>query len=289
LNSSYQHPKLESKEKININEQDLDKYITLREISGICNRWMYELKLILNRYLSYTNKTISEDKTLEYIKLIKGKYSQSTYRKHIYQIRKFLTHLKIEWANNIVPPPEPQYLPKRITKDEINNTLSYFRGNTFFKQIKAVILLGSTTGMRAEELYQLTPNDINLGNRIIHVNHNPTNGQSTKTGKNRISIFNDVAKDALQDYLSYFNSNTTLKCLFNKYHLERIFKDAPIKIKDLRKFFSQEWDRRGGPTSIKKILMGHSLRGDVDLMHYNCQSPEDLKKIYDKVMSKDNY
>ena len=44
-------------------------------------------------------------------------------------------------------------------------------------------------------------------------------------------------------------------------------------------------DRRGGPTSIKKILMGHSLKGDVDLMHYNCQSEEDLKKIYDKVMS----
>ena len=35
----------------------------------------------------------------------------------------------------------------------------------------------------------------------------------------------------------------------------------------------------------KKILMGHSLKGDVDLMHYNAQSPDDLKKIYDKVMN----
>jgi len=32
--------------------------------------------------------------------------------------------------------------------------------------------------------------------------------------------------------------------------------------------------------------MGHSLNGDVDLMHYNCQSEEDLKLIYDKVMGK---
>ena len=55
-------------------------------------------------------------------------------------------------------------------------------------------------------------------------------------------------------------------------------------MKDLRKFFSQEWDRRGGPTSIKKIIMGHSTRHDVDLSHYNYQSEEDLKKIYDKVM-----
>ncbi len=29
--------------------------------------------------------------------------------------------------------------------------------------------------------------------------------------------------------------------------------------------------------------MGHSLKGDVDLAHYNAQSPDDLKKIYDKV------
>ena len=72
--------------------------------------------------------------------------------------------------------------------------------------------------------------------------------------------------------------------MFNKSHLERIFHDTPIKVKDLRKFFSQEWDRRGGPTSIKKILMGHSLRNDVDLMHYNAQSPDDLKRIYDRVM-----
>jgi len=30
--------------------------------------------------------------------------------------------------------------------------------------------------------------------------------------------------------------------------------------------------------------MGYSLKGDVDLMHYNAQSEEDLKQIYDKVI-----
>jgi integrase/recombinase XerD len=49
--------------------------------------------------------------------------------------------------------------------------------------------------------------------------------------------------------------------------------------KNLRKYFSQEFNRIGGPTSIKKILMGHSLKGDVDLMYYNAQSEEDLKNI----------
>ena len=100
----------------------------------------------------------------------------------------------------------------------------------------------------------------------------------------RVSFFNEEAKQAIADYLSFYDKNSRLKCLFNQYHISRIFKDAPIQVKDLRKFFSQEWDRRGESTSIKKILMGHSLKGDVDLMRYNCQSEEDLKKIYDEVM-----
>ena len=127
--------------------------------------------------------------------------------------------------------------------------------------------------------------DIDIENRILHINHNPNNGQSTKTKMSRVSFYNEKAKLAIIDYLEFYNKNGGLKRLFNQSHISRIFRDAPIQVKDLRKFFSQEWDRRGGPTSIKKILMGHSLKGDVDLMHYNCQSPEDLKNIYDKVMN----
>jgi hypothetical protein len=33
--------------------------------------------------------------------------------------------------------------------------------------------------------------------------------------------------------------------------------------------------------------MGNSLKGEVHLMHYNAQSSEDLKMIYDKVMGED--
>jgi integrase/recombinase XerD len=138
--------------------------------------------------------------------------------------------------------------------------------------------------MRAEELYQLTPQDIDLVNREVRINHNPDNGQTTKTQRSRISFFSLEAKEALTEYLEYFNNGSRLKILFCQSHLSRMFKESPVKIKDFRKYFSQEWDRRGGPTSIKKILMGHSLRGDVDLSHYNYQSEEDLREIYEKIM-----
>ena len=119
---------------------------------------------------------------------------------------------------------------------------------------------------------------------MININHDPQNGQTTKTKRSRVSFFNEEAAKAISVYLNFLDKNNYLKRPFSKTHIKTIFKTAPIYVRDLRKFFSQEWDRRGGSTSIKKILMGHSLKGDVDLMHYNYQSEEDLKKIYDRVM-----
>jgi len=262
----------------------LDKFLKLRSINGISDRWLYDVRVTLEGFIKSVGLPIDENKTLDYLKQLQEKYSTTSYRKRVYQIRKFLSFIHIDWANNIKPPSEPNYIPKRVTKEDINCILSSFVGNKFFKQIKAIIMLGTTSGVRAEELYQLNIEDIDIKNRIIHINHNPSNGQTTKTGMSRISFFTVDAKKAIEDYLYFYSCQKKLICLFNKSHISRIFRNASIHVKDFRKFFSQEWDRNGGPTSIKKILMGHSLKGDVDLMHYNSQSEDDLKKIYDKVM-----
>jgi integrase len=285
LNPSYKLGKQGSTgEKQQISKNDFEKYIVRRDIEGLSTQWQGQCTQWLSDYLDVVSWTVDEDRTLAYYKQLKETSSITYYRKKVYQIRKFLEYLKVEWAITIKLPPEPEYLPKRVSLDAIQEILSHFQGHQFFKQIKAIIFLGCSSGMRAEELYQLTPNDIDLENRIVRINHDPENGQTTKTQRSRISFFNVDAQKALSEYLEYFNDGNELKVRFCQSHLSRIFKDSPVKIKDFRKFFSQEWDRRGGPTSIKKILMGHSLKGDVDLMHYNCQSEEDLKKIYDKVM-----
>jgi integrase/recombinase XerD len=263
----------------------LQDYIELRKIEGLCNRWIITIRQYISDYMAYVNWRIDKKKTLQYLNIIREKQTTTSYRKIVYQIRKFLTYLNVEWAKDIKPPSEPLYIPKRITTESIKETLSYFKDNQYFLQIKSLILLGISSGMRAEELYQLNIEDIDMDNRIVHINHNPSNGQSTKTKISRVSFFDKHTKKTLSEYLNYFIKDKNLKSLFSQSHITRLFRDAPIKVKDLRKFFSQEWDRRGGPTSIKKILMGHSLKGDVDLMHYNAQSEEDLKRIYDKVMN----
>jgi len=195
-----------------------------------------------------------------------------------------LDYLNISWAYDVKLPPDLFYPPKRITIENINETVKYFENNQFYLQAKALIYLGITSGARPLELYQLKLKDIDLQNRILHINHSPENGQSTKTKQSRVSFFNDEAKQALTEYLEYYKNDNTLKKLFSQSHVSRLFKDAPVKVRFLRKAFSQEWTRRNGNSSVKKLLMGHSLRGDTDMAHYNYQSQEDLKRIYDNVM-----
>jgi len=274
-------------EKQKISDDVFNKYLTIRELEGLSTKWHYQCRIYLEKYLDFVDWKINENKTLMYYKQLKQDNSITYYRKKVYQIRKFLTFLHLEWAKDIKLPSEPFYLPKRITSNDIDNTISYFKNNKYFLQVKALLFIGISSGMRAEELYQLTIDDIDLENRILHINHNPQKGQSTKTKHSRISFFTEEARQTIVEYITYFNYDRNLKQLFSPSHISRLFRDAPIKVKDLRKYFSQEWDRRGGPTSIKKILMGHSLKGDVDLMHYNAQSEEDLKKIYDKVMGEE--
>ncbi|MCK4365058.1 MAG: tyrosine-type recombinase/integrase [Thermoplasmatales archaeon] len=286
MNPSYKLGKLFSTgENECISKNDFEKYLTLRSIEGLSKSWYNQCKQYLVKYLDFVSWRIDEDKTLSYCKELTVNNSITYYRKKIYQIRRFLEYLKVDWASDIKPPPEPEYYPKSITKEDIGRTLSYFKGHKFIKQIKALILIGASSGLRAEEMYQLTPEDIDIKKRIVHINHNPENGQTTKTKRSRIAFFNEKTQQALCEFLKYFNSGNDLKCLFTQSHITRIFSKSTLKVKDLRKYFSQEWDRHGGPTSIKKILMGHSIKGDTDLMHYNHQSEEDLKRIYNKVMS----
>jgi integrase len=268
-----------------INLIDVNRYFSLRDIEGICKTWQGESKRWIKTYLDYVSWKIDEDKTLSYMQQVKEHSSVTYYRKQIYQIRRFLEYLNVEWASKIKLPQEPTYIPKRITSEDISNTINYFKDNRYYLQCKSLILLGSTCGARAEELYQLRIEDIDTDGMTIHINHNPKLRQTTKTKLSRISFFTPDAKASLIEYLAFFrDKDTHLDHLYSQNHVANLFKDAPLKVKDLRKYFSQTWDRNSGPTGVKKILMGHSLKSDVDCQHYNGQSEEDLKKIYEKVM-----
>ncbi|MEM2508708.1 MAG: site-specific integrase, partial [Candidatus Thermoplasmatota archaeon] len=194
--------------------------------------------------------------------------------KEALQIKKFLRYLKIEWADEIEIPKMKDYQPKRITIEDVKNLLSFIKNKDKFGRYKALILLGATSGMRAEEIYKLQKDDIHLNERKIVVR-----AEIAKTKKTRICFFSKETKEALENFL-----RKDIEKLFPQDVIHKDFRFAPLKVKDLRKFFSQEWDRRNGNYFAKRILMGHSLKKDIDASHYTYLDEDDLKAVYDKVM-----
>ena len=99
----------------------------------------------------------------------------------------------------------------------------------------------------------------------------------------RYVFFNVEAQRELEKFLAL---NPTLP-IFPRNTIQRAFVELKAKTDDLqpkhlRKFFSSTSDKLGMPTGVKKRLMGHSINGDIDLLHYSALAFDDLKAIYDK-------
>ena len=188
----------------------MDEYLSLKEVEDLCNDWIKAIRRYLIDYLEYVGWKANKEKTLLYLKDIIKKYPTTYYRKRVYQIRKFLLYINYEWATKIRLPPEPEYQVKRVTLKDIENTIDKVTISKLSEKYIALIKLGATSGLRAEELYQLKPEDIDIENRMVYVNHNPNNGQTTKTKMSRVSFFNEYAKQSLEDYLQFYYN--TLSC-----------------------------------------------------------------------------
>ena len=87
---------------------------------------------------------IDKEKSLAYFKTLHESYSIKYYKKQMYAIKKFLQFLKIDWINDIILPQDPEYSPRRITFEDISQTIEYFREKEHFKRHRALILLGYT-------------------------------------------------------------------------------------------------------------------------------------------------
>jgi len=152
---------------------------------------------------------------------------------------------------------------------------------TKFRSISA-ILLASTSGLRAEEVYRLSKDDIDLAKRRVCVK-----AENSKDLEDRVTFFSKEAQVLLSYFLEICDEETPFNARSIRYLRER-YPDAfkinqlDFQLKLCRKFFSQQSDRLGMPTAVKKILMGHSTRNDIDLSHYDFQDEEELRKIYDR-------
>ena len=167
----------------------MEEYLDIFELSGVTKKHIKEVRRFLENYLEGIENKVEKTTSIYYFKQPQDRYSIASYRKQLYQLLKFLNHFHVEWISEIKPPADPIYYPKRISKKDIDDTLHRLKDCKHFKQVKAIILLATSSGMRPTEIYQIKRDDIDIENRVVHINHNPDNGQSTKTERSRVTFY----------------------------------------------------------------------------------------------------
>jgi integrase len=263
--------------KLNKNaiSEKLEQYLALISLEQKSGKWERRIRKWLTDFINNCNP-YNVLETTNYLKSLQEHYSVCSYKKVHFQIRKFLRDfLDLHYLDKIkLQRVKPQQV-KTITNADIKKTLEYFANDKDHARYKAMILLLSSSGIRPSELFQLRKEDFDLENRILHIRVDDRH--HTKTGKARTVFFTEKAKTALQ---KYFSKNRN-RVLFNESMTMRAFRNAPMKVKEFRKAFSQEATKRNLCQPIKERLLGHSLQS-VDDLHYLTLTTEDLKKAYDK-------
>ena len=59
---------------------------------------------------------------------------------------------------------------------------------------------------------------------------------------------------------------------------------SETSIRLIKEFFAQKWDRRNDNATIKKLLMGHSIRYDINALHYSHHTVDELQEAYGKIL-----
>jgi integrase/recombinase XerD len=219
-----------------------------------------------------------------YINECRKIYSPESVRKRVVDIKRLMKKINAPFADKIKIPKVPKRRKIVIKVRDIQNLLKQvemFDCASMRFRTKAVIILTATSGLRSEEVYKLTLDDIDVDNRIVNVR-----AEVAKDYEERVTFFSKEAQEALIKYLENCeNCKLRTNRLFAESNIRRAFErlDTWLRLKHMRKFFSQQSDRLGMPTAIKKILMGYVVGdeefviprvSDVDLSHYDFQDED---------------
>ncbi|HIH71907.1 MAG: Uncharacterized protein XD43_1264 [Thermococcales archaeon 44_46] len=267
------------------------------ESKGITKDFLSRIRLITKQFLNSLEKhenyyIVTADNLLAHLNKIKETYSHEYYRKHVVYIKKLLRIANIPLAELIGTKKRPNPDKTIVTIQDIKEFLQTLKKlheqgrllkESYDRLVMATIVC-AVTGMRVSEFTRIKVKNINLEEKSIHL---PSN--ITKTHQERITFFTEEARDVLKEFIKSYNLKeednlATIPQLQRPFRQKKELKTLKLRLKHMRKFFSQEWDRRNGNTTVKKLLMGHSLLNDINTLHYSHHSKEDLKNIYEKIM-----
>jgi integrase/recombinase XerD len=299
-----------SNQKTKFSEQDILNIINALKIANRDEHYIDDIRRKLYKFAEFTNWEFDFNDVTRFFESVKHN-SASNYRKYVLHVRTLLKNLEVPYWNKIVLPKVPKrqkiVIKKDVVKRVILNLWNLWDVNrvTRFRVVSAFIL-GATSGLRSEEIYELTLDDIDLDNRTVYVRfgNSAATSKTIKDYEERVVFFNHEAQAILSYYFEIYDGR---KELFSQRSIEYVYERHPeafringldIRLKHMRKFFIQEWERRGGSIAIKRMLAGggdedttldpkQKLTGhsgvEIELESYNFQDSGDLRKIYDAV------
>jgi integrase/recombinase XerD len=263
-------------------KEDLEAFLSRLEASGRSKVRIKTLKSKLNRWLDAVSWSPTLTKTTDFINRRKEEVSKKTLSDDVQAIKQFLKNQDVPWGSKIESVNPPRKRPRVVDREDVLDFIDFLkntpmRANKYNYRAKTAVVLSAVSGMRPYEVYRLEWDDINIEERYIDLP-----AEKTKTKEERFVIFNEEARDHLEQLREHFpKSENAFHKKMIRYLISKREKEPPIKFKHCRKFFSQEWDRAQMPTSTKEILLGHF--GSIDASNYNNQRVEDLRGVYDDV------
>ena len=193
-------------------EQDLEYFKIDMDIRGLSINTIKLYESVLGYFYKYLKENqlnpTSDDEWLKTFKqYVYHRKNVDGIKKNtihnIWTIQKAFNKFKVEyWLENIPTPKHDKVLPKIVSDEEYSRIMKGFESVTprtdeakkYLMRDRFVILLLYNTGLRISELAKLRVSDIDLDNRILHVNKG-------KGGKSRTIPLNNTLIREYQEYV----------------------------------------------------------------------------------------
>lgn len=276
--------------KWRIEEEHLQLFWEHYDNKDITPRHRKHIEKIIRTFLGFSNYTVDYQTLKKFFKMVESKWSDETYNRYLMYIKKLcklaevddrlldlFSYKKVNHQVKIVKKEDIEELTKAVKESELSNQ--------YKDQLILLILLLSVTGMRVIEALKLRKKDIDLEDRAIYVQ-----AEYTKKKEFRVTFITQQVKGLLEKHLQGVEKSERVFDFTiyqsNKTYLDKIFREdlnAELRLKDMRKFFIQEWKRRRGDSMVLQLIVGH--KGLVTTQNYLKLEIDKLKQEYDKVFS----
>ncbi|RLI67588.1 MAG: hypothetical protein DRP02_14230 [Candidatus Gerdarchaeota archaeon] len=255
------------------------------------------VKRSINRFLSHIRSygeyyAFTVEELISYLQKLQNEYNPTTYRKQLTYLKKLFRIAQIPLENYLKTKRTIGVDRTIVTVADIKNLINTVKmlrqkgdlNEKIQDRLIVALLLMATSGIRTYELTKLKVKDIDIKNMTIRITEDVS-----KTSEARVTFFTREVQKLLKNYVQKYDIGpedpiVTYFALEKPFLKKKELKEQSLRPKHMRKFFSQEWDRRNGNTTVKKLLMGHSIRQDINILHYSHHTEKELKEIYDKVL-----